>query len=54
MGFCVPFACRVYLGRKVGFHGMVWLLVLMLSEYPLAVILFVRPFGIGSSEPIGR
>ena len=54
MGLWVPFACRVYLGRKVGFHGTVWQLVLRLSEYPLAGILFVRPFGIGASEPVRR
>ena len=36
IGLWVPFACRVYLGRKVGSHGTVWQLVLMSSEYPLA------------------
>ena len=57
-GFPCLLSVRVYLGRKVRLHGTVWHDISMnditLSEYPLAGILFVRSFGIGSSEPFGR
>ena len=58
LGSLCLLSVKVYLGRKVGLRGTIWHDISMnditLSKYPLAGILFVRSFGIWSSEHFGR